>query len=146
MWRYTTIGKKLSELEVIARWHPLFKGNLLSQRYVRDESLINAEHDALSAVIDTWRERLADISWFMRLINEGIARQANKEDGCTGRFWEGRFKSQALLDEQALFACMAYVDLNPLRAKMATTPKHSHHTSVKKRIAKTKTAHQLNGP
>ncbi|MEZ0151153.1 MAG: transposase [Candidatus Reddybacter sp.] len=143
---HTEEAEQLSTFEVIERWHQLFKGNLLSQRYSRGEILFKAEREALTTIIDTWRERLADISWFMRLINEGIARQANKEDDCTGRFWEGRLKSQALLDEQALFACMAYVDLNPLRAKMAKTPERSHHTSIKKRIAKAQTAHQINHP
>ena len=120
--------------EVIDHWHRLFNGSVLSQRFVAGEVLSQAERDALNEQVDLWRDRLMSISWFMRCVNEPIAREANHEDAATGRFWEGRFKSQALLDEKALAACMAYVDLNPIRARMAKTPEQSNHTSIKQRI------------
>jgi REP element-mobilizing transposase RayT len=128
--------------EVLARWHKLFKGTLLTQQYARGDSIAEYLIPTLNATVECYRSRLMDISWFMRLLNESIARKANFEDNCTGRFWEGRFKSQALLDETALIACMAYVDLNPVRAKMAATPENSKYTSVKQRAEAAKQSKQ----
>jgi REP element-mobilizing transposase RayT len=120
--------------EVVSRWHQLHKGTLLTQKFMKGDELSSGEQFTLDETVEVYRQRLYDISWFMRNINEYIAREANKEDECTGRFWEGRFKSQALLDESAVIACMAYVDLNPIRAKMDATPETSKHTSIKQRI------------
>jgi len=128
------IAREWSDREVVQRWHSLFSGNLVSQRFLESQPLSTIQAKLLDKDIAVWRARLCDISWYMRIVNEAIARKANHEDNCTGRFWEGRFKSQALLDERALLACMAYVDLNPVRASMATSPETSDHTCVKQRI------------
>lgn len=130
-------AKALSDDEVLRRWTQLFTGPLLVQRYLGGAfgPLGQAERNKVREFAELYRQRLADVSWFMRVLNESIARRANAEDGCTGRFWEGRFKSQALLDEQSLLAAMAYVDLNPLRAGMTETLEHSAHTSIAARLA-----------
>ena len=126
--------------EIVGKWHQLHKGNPVSARFLDGESLERHEIDQLNVYVDKWREQLASISWYMRVLNEKVARMANIEDDVTGRFWEGRFKCQALLDEQALLSCMAYVDLNPVRAGMAKTPEKSAHTSIKLRVSHWKKA------
>ena len=136
-------AKDWSLEEVIARWTVLFKGHQLVDDYVKNKALDTdsngsdqCDSHALAAIalIEKWRSRLYDISWFMKCLNEFIAREANKEDNCTGKFWEGRFKSQALLDNQALLSCMAYVDLNPIRAGVCHSLRSSDFTSIQERI------------
>lgn len=131
-----------SREEVLRRWTQLFDGPVLVQRLLAGQGgeMDEATLNAIDKWAETYRARLCDLSWLMRVLNETIARQANAEDGVTGRFWEGRFKSQALLDEQAILTAMAYVDLNPIRAKMAETPEASEHTSVAERMAALKHA------
>ena len=127
-------AQNLSDLEVVQRWHTIFKGTLLTQQYITGMHLTAAQMITVKSTLAVWRQHLQDISWFMRALNEHIARMANKEDNCTGRFWEGRFKCQSLLGKSALAACLAYVDLNPIRAKMADRPDRSDYTSIKYRI------------
>ncbi|MBT4081143.1 MAG: transposase [Gammaproteobacteria bacterium] len=122
--------------DVLERWNKLFTGPLVVQRYLSPEQpkLSEAEVNRVHQLAEEYRHRLYDLSWFMRTLNEHIARAANQEEGVKGRFWEGRFKSQALLDQQAILAAMTYVDLNPIRAGMAETPEASDFTSIQERI------------
>lgn len=125
-----------SAREITDRWQLLFRLPVLVERYLSGDSSGEAENQVTESMIENWRNRLSDISWFMRCLNEHIARLANFEDKCTGRFWEGRFKCQALLDMKALLTGMVYVDLNPIRAQMAETPETSDYTSIQHRLDK----------
>jgi len=124
-----------SKEEVVERWMQLYNGDLLVDRWINNPNdLDKATLEAVYQLIEEWRVRLFDISWFMRGVNETIARMANEEENCKGRFWEGRFKSQALLDDAALLSCMAYVDLNPIRAGMEKDVTESDFTSIQQRL------------
>ena len=129
-------AKNWSVEEVLQRWTQLFTGPVLVQRYLsaHRERMKPSEIARVEQFAEEYRERFMNISWFMRILNQNIARQANSEDQVTGHFWEGRFKSQVLLDETALLSAMAYVDLNPIRAGIAQTPEESDFTSIKSRI------------
>ncbi len=123
-----------SDEDVAVRWVRLFPattdGAIDPIRCREKEAALLGNHERLAVC----RQRLGDLSWFMRCLNEPIARRANREDGCTGRFWEGRYTCQALLDEAAVLACMNYVDLNPIRAGIADDLSSSEHTGIKRRI------------
>ena len=127
-------AKSLTPKDIISRWCQITKGHAVATKYMNGDALIEGERMLLDGLITEWHERLSSISWFMRCLNEEIARKANREDECKGAFWEGRFKSQALLDEQALLACMMYVDLNPIRAGIADSLQSSDFTSIQERI------------
>lgn len=124
-----------SDDEVARRWWNLFPKR-------RDESGNPAEPTDFELRMTTsnaeklaeFRRRLSNLSWFMRCLVEPIARQANREDDVSGRFFEGRYHCQPILDESALAACLAYVDLNPIRAGIAEIPETSRFTSVFERI------------
>lgn len=124
----------LSKHDIVERWGKVHKLPVLIQRWLKNQVLGQAEKEKCAEIIETWRERLWSLSWFMKELNFDIACKANQEDNCTGHFWESRFKSQALLDEKALAAAMAYVDLNPIRAGVTTTPETSDYTSIKARL------------
>jgi REP element-mobilizing transposase RayT len=128
-----TKAKMWTLREVVERWTSIFSTPPVVERWLKDE-VVPAECEVAEAKIETWRARLYDVSWFMKCLNEHLARKANAEDGCTGHFWQSRFKSQALLDDPALVTAMVYVDLNPIRAGIAATPEESEFTSIYERI------------
>jgi len=123
-----------SAMEVAKRWMTLYppRGSDRKPLKVTDEFL------KLKADNSTWvaatRKRLSSLGWFMKCLKEPLARLANKQDGCTGAFFEGRYKSIAILDEEALLSVCAYIDLNPVAAGMVALPEESPHTSIKERV------------
>ncbi len=129
------LSRTSSDEDIAMRWWRLFP-----KRRTLDHQPEEPTEEELDAIlssperIDELRTRLSSISWFMRCLKENIAKRANAEDECTGRFWEGRFKSIALLDQAAILTCAAYVDLNPIRAGIADKPETSDFTSAQDRI------------
>jgi REP element-mobilizing transposase RayT len=134
-----------SDEEVATRWVRLFPARING---IVDPDLCGVKEQALLGRADRLAEcrgRLASLAWFMRCLNEPIARRANREDACTGRFWEGRYKCQALLDDAAVLACMSYVDLNPIRAGLADDLPSSAHTGAARRVAEVENDRALAG-
>ena len=136
-----------SDEEVARRWWRVFP-----QRRNEDGSPADPTEFELRSIhgdkekLAERRKRLSSVSWFMRCTSEVIARLANAQDECTGRFWEGRFKATVLPNEEAIAACMAYVDLNPIRAGLAATPEASDFTSVQERIADAEASSEVTSP
>ncbi len=127
--------REWSKEEVARRWFRLFPGGRDSKgQPARPDPMIVRRFLEDEQRVEVCRNRLGNLSWYMRCLNEPIARRANREDKCSGRFWEGRFKCQRLEDEGAVLACMAYVDLNPVRAGLAEVPEASEFTGIFDRI------------
>ncbi|MCL4191441.1 MAG: hypothetical protein KJZ87_06815 [Thermoguttaceae bacterium] len=123
-----------SDKEVVRRWGRLFpprgkdrKPQTVSESWV-EQKLADRKF------VESARRRLADLGWFMKCLKEPLARLANRSEGCQGHFWQGRFKSVALLDSEAVLAVCAYIDLNPVAAGIARRPEESPYTSIRARV------------
>jgi REP element-mobilizing transposase RayT len=107
-------AKKWSDQEVALRWKQLFKGHILVDRWLSNTVTTQAEKEKSLEFIALWRERLYDLGWYMRCLNESIAVRANKEDNCKGR----------LSDKRAAFLLLAL-----LRTVHAGFPAHGSSLS-----------------
>jgi REP element-mobilizing transposase RayT len=123
-----------SDEEVVRRWGRLVPPRDKARQAlpVTDDWVQWRLKDA--AWISTTRERLQSVSWFMKYLKEPLSRMANQQDKTRGAFFASRFKSVAILDDEALLAVCAYIDLNPVAANIAETPETSEHTSIKERV------------
>ena len=128
------IAASWSDEEVVRRWGRLCPPRDKSRRPlpVSDDWIQWRLEDV--QWVATTRARLQSLSWFMKYLKEPLARLANRQDDARGAFFESRFKSVAILDEEALLATCVYIDLNPIAAKIAETPETSDHTSIQQRL------------
>lgn len=123
-----------SDEEVVRRWtlsHPKMRNGVV-------DPTLNAVRTAMlleqPEKLQRLRQQLGSLSCFMQHLKQPIAWRANREDECRGHFFEARFYSGALLSEDSVIAAMAYVDLNPVRAKIARSIEQCENTSIIERL------------
>jgi hypothetical protein len=119
---------------VVRRWGRLFPPRDKARRPLPVSDEWVQGHLLNAAWVARARQRLQSLSWLMKCLKEPLARRANRQEQTRGAFFEGRFKSIAILDEAALLATCAYIDLNPVAAGIAEVPESSAHTSIKARV------------
>ncbi len=118
------------DMTVISQWSKLYPADAKRAHILKSNGALALYKQRVAQI----RSHLTDLSWFMKSINEWIAKESNEDDQKKGRFWEGRFGSQALLDDVAILSAMTYVDLNPIRAGVCKTLEASDYTSIQARI------------
>jgi REP element-mobilizing transposase RayT len=128
------VAQGWSDEEVVRRWGRLFPPRDKSRQPIAVSKVWVQWRLQDAKWVATARERMQSLSWFMKCLKEPLSRLANRQDETRGAFFEGRFKSVAILDEESLLATCAYIDLNPLAAGIVKVPEASPHTSIKTRV------------
>src|SRR5262249_40007594 len=128
------IAQAWSDEEVVRRWGRLFPPRDKTRQPLPIAKAWVEWRLKDAKWVATARQRLRSLSWFMKCLKEPLSRLANRQDQARGAFFEGRFKSVAILDEESLLATCAYIDLNPVAAGLVKVPEASPHTSIKTRV------------
>jgi hypothetical protein len=104
-----------------------FTDDEILKRYV---DFYGDERIFADGLIPSLRLKLSSLSEFMREIKVGFARYYNKRNNRRGYFWGDRFKSVIVENGETLINCLAYIDLNPLRAGMVERPEQYRWNSL----------------
>lgn len=73
----------------------------------------------------------------MQAIGRRYVQGFNRRHGRVGALWEGRYRGTVVDSDRYLLACMAYIDLNPIRAGMVAKPadypwsSHAHYIGLR---------------
>jgi REP element-mobilizing transposase RayT len=81
-------------------------------------------------LVPSLRLKLSNLSEFMREIKVNFARFYNRRHNRRGYFWGDRFKSVIVENGETLINCLAYIDLNPLRAGLVECPEQYRWNSL----------------
>jgi putative transposase len=100
------------DLETAAKRH----NDYYAERGDRLDAVSHAERLRVIA------QRMVDISFFMSQVQQRMALIVNRDKERHGPLWDGRFKSTILDGERALWTCVKYLELNPLRANLVPDP------------------------
>jgi len=82
-----------------------------------------------------WREKLEDVSSFVKDLKGRYAQRYNREHDRNGHLWSNRFKSILIESGKAALAVAAYIDLNPVRAGISKGLSSYRHSSYTARLA-----------
>ena len=96
----------------------------------RFEAFFGESREFAEGQIPYWREKLSSLSEFVREIKVGFARYYNRRHNRRGYFWGDRFKSVIVDNGETLVNCLAYIDLNPLRAGIVDRPEDYRWSSL----------------
>ena len=137
------VAKTWSPEDVIRRWIAIYPPRNLDLDDPKIVEIHVNHHAKDQKQVEIYRDRLSNLGWFMKALKEPLSRMCNRADGVKGTFWQARFKSIAILDEEALLATCAYIDLNPVAAGISPVPETSRHTSIKQRLEHAKDCGKL---
>ncbi len=118
-----------NHFHILVRMFPEYKftDDDIKKRYVE---FYGDERVFADGIIPSLRVKLSSLSEFMREIKVGFARFYNRQNNRRGYFWGDRFKSVIVENGETLIHCLAYIDLNPLRAGMVERPEQYRWNSL----------------
>ena len=91
----------------------------------------NPEEEGMDIVkILQLRKKWSNLSEYMKEIKQGFSRFYNRRHKRKGFFWSDRFKSVIVDNGETLINCLAYIDLNPIRAGLVSKPEEYRWSSI----------------